>query len=110
MFIQRSMFLYFFIFIILIVIFAFSSAKKSKDAWLNNLSEQERKLYKLEMAVSSNESELNSSLAPQYYEQRQRYCNTFKMKKEYRYCMQRTQPWWAEKYKEEGIRKVLPQE
>ena len=110
MFIQRSMFLYFFIFIILIIIFSLSTAKEETDSWLSKLPLEEQKLYKLEMKVSSSESELNSSLAPQYYEQRQRYCNTFKIQKDYVHCMQRTQPWWAQKYKEDSIQKAMPNE
>lgn len=110
MFIQRSMFIYFFILIVLIIIFAFSSAQQNKDAWLEKLSVEEQKLYKLEMAVSSSENKLNSTLVPLYYEERQRYCNTFKIEKAYIHCMQRTKPWWAQKYKEESIQKALPHE
>ena len=100
MLLQRGMFLYLFIFIALIVIFSLSNSDKKKGEWLKNLPVAEQKLYKLEMAVSSSEEELNITLAPKYYQERERYCNSFKEKKDYSRCMQRTIPWWGQKFKE----------
>lgn len=100
MLLQRGLFLYLFIFIILIVIFVFSHDGKKSDAWLTKLPKEEQKLYKLEMQVSSNEDDINITLAPKYYQKREIYCSSFPKAKEYKNCMQRTMPWWGQKFKE----------